>query len=361
MQKDKTANFIITMKTQAPSGTARKTPAKNTILLIITALALCAAPGPRAEELCNCMTTWIGTTGDWFMPANWTDNRLPSCGGSVCYPLAGSTQAFISNTGMAQITSQTQTAYACALFLGRYSADSGRLSVDHGTLNMCGELDVGTEGRGRMTITNGGIASTASAGASIAFSTGSHGSVTVDGANSQLIGTGPIYVGGSTNGAGGDGLLTVTNSATVTATNVHVYSSGTLTGNSTVSTTSGTTIEGTIAPSGTPPNDRITISSGDLTFGTAALMQCNVVPAGADNVYVSNGTASLSGKLSVSMSMSATFTPGTTYTLLHANGGLAGTSFSSVSITFPTGQNFTPIIQYDYPNKNVNLYLEPNT
>jgi T5SS/PEP-CTERM-associated repeat protein len=258
--------------------------------------------------------------------------------------LLGGAQGFIGNGGTAQITSQTQTAYACALFLGRYSGNSGRVSVNHGTLNMCGELDVGTDGRGGMTITNGGIASTASAGAAIAFSQFSHGSVTVDGVNSQLTGIGPIYVGGSTNGAGGDGLLTVTNSATVTAPNIRVYTSGTLTGNSTVTTTTGTTVEGTLEPS----SGRLTIGGNLIFSGNGALMECNVVPASADNVYVSGGAATLTGRLKVTMT--GTFTAGTTYTLLHADGGLGGTQFLSVSITYPTNQCFTPVVTYDTNN-----------
>jgi hypothetical protein len=220
---------------------------------------------------------------------------------------------------------------------------------------MCGEIFVGSNGRGGLTITNGGVVNMASAGASIASFAGSHGSVTVDGVNqdgtkSQLAGSGPIYLGGTIDGPGGDGLLTVTNSATVTATNIHVYPSGTLTGNSTVTvtTTSGTTVEGTLEPS----SGRLTIGGNLTFFGTAPVMQSNVVPASADNVYVSSGAATLTGKLKVRMT--GTFTPGTTYTLLHCDSPRNGT-FSSVSITYPTDQCFTPVITYDANNVYLNL------
>jgi hypothetical protein len=147
-------------------------------------------------------------------------------------------------------------------------------------------------------------------------------------------------------------LIDVTNSASVTATSVHVYASGTLTGNSTVTTTSGTTVEGTLEPS----SGRLTVG-GDLTFfGIAPVMQSNVVPASADNVYVSGGAAALTGRLKVRMT--GTFTPGTTYTLLHADGGLGNTQFSSVSINYPTNQCFTPVVTYDV--NNVYLYLQAN-
>lgn len=118
-----------------------------------------------------------------------------------------------------------------------------------------------------------------------------------------------------------------------------MYSSGTLTGNGTFSTTNGTTtIEGTLSPSGT-----LTIS-GNISFGTFGTMQSNVVPSSADNVHVTAG-ASLDGRLSVTMT--GTFTPGARYILLTADGGLNQTRFSSVSIKFPTGQGFSPQINYD--------------
>jgi len=124
-----------------------------------------------------------------------------------------------------------------------------------------------------------------------------------------------------------------------------------VTGNGTVSTTSGpTTIEGTLEPS----SGTLTID-GNLTFLTSGsitpLMLSNVVPASADNVDVS-GAATLTGKLKVRMT--GTFTPGTTYTLLHADTVLNGT-FSSVSITYPTNQCFTPMITYDANNVILNL------
>jgi hypothetical protein len=136
-----------------------------------------------------------------------------------------------------------------------------------------------------------------------------------------------------------------------------VWKSGTVTGNGTVSTTNGpTTIEGTLEPS----SGTLTIG-GNLTFITSGsnspLMLSNVVPASADNVYVSGGAASLTGRLKVRMT--GTFTAGMTYTLLHCDGALTG-SFSSVSINYPTNQCFTPVITYDYVGNNVYLYLQAN-
>jgi hypothetical protein len=54
-------------------------------------------------------------------------------------------------------------------------------------------------------------------------------------------------------------------------------------------------------------------------------MQCNVVPTNSGNDAHVTGAATLTGKLSVTMT--GTFTCGTTYTLLHADNGL-GVPFS---------------------------------
>jgi hypothetical protein len=104
-----------------------------------------------------------------------------------------------------------------------------------------------------------------------------------------VIGAG-VGVGGTGGSVGGTALLTVTNQAQVSADNVHVWKSGTLTGNGTVTTTNGpTTVDGTLAPSGT-----LTIN-GNLTFGSiAANMRCNVSSTSVDNSQVS-GRALLNG------------------------------------------------------------------
>ena len=150
------------------------------------------------------------------------------------------------------------------------------------------------------------------------------------------------FVGGTENGFGGTALLSITNGGLVRVQNnvaqpaVTVAPSGTLTGNGTVDTTNSetptTNVQGTLEPSG----GRLTISSGNLSFsGSAPLMVSKVTPTSQDNVYVSPGAATLTGKLKVSMS--GTFTPGTTYTLLYAHGDLGNTKFQSYSISLTNG------------------------
>jgi hypothetical protein len=324
------------MKTKSPSQITRELTKKSPIFVTVAALVLCASPAIALAESCIGEADWTVASGSWFNGNNWSGGSIPS----------SSTRAQISNGGTATIGSTG--AVSCDLTMPASATQSGRLVVDHGGLDIAFDAAVGGYGRGVLIITNGGTVSALAA--TIAATSGSVGTVSVDG-GSFTVGTG-FYVGGDAGGSGGTGLLTITNSATVTAASAYVWNSGTLTGNGTVTTTSGTTVEGTLEPS----SGRLSIA-GNLTFnGNAALMLSNVVPASADNVYVSGGRALLTGKLKVRMT--GTFTPGTTYTLLHADNGLNGTQFSSYSINYPTNQCFTPVVTYDA--SNVYLYLQPN-
>ena len=153
-----------------------------------------------------------------------------------------------------------------------------------------------------------------------------------------------IYVGGTNTGAGGFGLLSITNGGAVNAASVYVWKSGTLTGNGTVSTTNGTTIEGTVSPS----SGTLTIG-GDLFLKGGATTQCNVTPQDnptSPHVSVS-GQMSLDGRLSVTMTGDFSSVP-TRHTLLHANSvDPDHRFFFSMSIKYPTDQGWSPKITYD--------------
>jgi hypothetical protein len=126
-----------------------------------------------------------------------------------------------------------------------------------------------------------------------------------------------------------------------------VWKSGTLTGNSTVSTPNGgtTTLEGTLAPNWT-----LTIN-GDLTFANpSALMQCTVTSANLGSIDAEvSGAASLNGKLSVTVNSAGDFT------LLHADGGIGTTPFSSYSFIY--NGCFFASIEYDRTHGNVILHV----
>ena len=225
-----------------------------------------------------------------------------------------------------------------------------------GSLTVANEVEVGGHGKGSLTVTNGG---TVSAGvltiAALQNVSGSpsNGTVTVD-SGTFTVQT-RADVGGDNLNPGGIALLKVTNGGTVTVTAGYfrVYSSGTLTGNGSVSTTSGTTVEGTISRT----TGTLTIG-GNLGLTSTAATQCSLTPQDVNTINVSvSGTTSLNGRLSVTLT--GTFTPGTQFTLLQSTGTLTGAFSGGVSITSPTNQCFTPQITYDYVGNHVYLYLFP--
>ena len=147
---------------------------------------------------------------------------------------------------------------------------------------------------------------------------------------------------------------------------VQVGLSGTLTGNGLfilggpTQSSETTSVLGTLAPAGA-----LTIA-GNLALTSTATTMCNVTPQASDNVQVVQqyqgrtgggfwGHATLGGRLSVIMT--GTFTPATTFTLLHADAGRLGT-FTSISIAYSPVPTYTPVITYDA--NNVYLYLRPN-
>jgi len=232
-------------------------------------------------------------------------------------------------------------------------------SAGFGDLDVGEAVFVGKGGAGKLTITQGIVNS---ASASIASLAGqiwvSSGSATVDGGGSHWIISGEADVGGTTSAAGGTGLLTVTNSGTVTAANVHVWDSGTLTGNGTVSTTNGTTVDGTLSPRG--GNGTLTFD-GDLQLTGGASTQCNVTPqdpSTTPQVSVS-AQVSLGGRLSVTMTGDFSSAP-TRFTLLYADTfDVNHITFDKTSITYPTGQGcWYPVITYDYTSGHVSVYLD---
>ncbi len=321
------------MKNKSASQTARKL-ARNVILLATTALALSASSTLAADA------TWIDGISTWGDPDNWDTHRVPDSG----------TNAFINNGGTAQISADAPMAEALSLTLGLNAGESGTVQVSPGfsDLSVGGAIFVGKRGKGNLTCTFG---TTTSATASIASLTGgslppSNGSATIDGTSTRWIISGRCDVGGYNDIPGGVALLSVTNGGTVnvTAGNLRVYGSGTLTGNGTVTTTGGTSIDGTLEPRGT-----LTIG-GDVTFtSSSASMQYNVSQSSWDRVEVS-GTARLNGRLSVTITGTATGD----FPLLHTSSLLL--SFSSFSVTY-TGC-LAPSIVYDYVNGYVYLHVE---
>jgi hypothetical protein len=311
-----------------------------------------------------------------------------------------SVDASIDNGGTAQINHQVNNSNAAAksLILGTNQGNSGTVTIDgtnYGALEVrsdCSGLNpgadvyVGKHGSGKVTLTNGAfILSSHGYIAAEANSTlpTSNGSVKLSGQNpfglanwllagDQCTGDAELFVGGTATNAGGTALLDVRDGATVEVESsvgghpdVQVGLSGTLTGNGLfilggpTSLSETTSVLGTLAPAGA-----LTIA-GNLALTSTATTMCNVTPQAWDSVQVVQqygnrtdggwGHATVDGRLSVILT--GTFTPATTFTLLHADAGRLGT-FHSSSIKYnPSAQCFTPIITYDA--NNVYLYLEP--
>ena len=329
-------------------------------------------------------TYWIGGTGDWFTPGNWS-----GCGPNI------TDDAHINNTGQAQIaptpapTGTPPPAVANSLYLGDSQGDSGGVTVagDLAILDvfdgLCrGTFYIGNSGSGGLSITNGGIVR--SRYAYIAAAPKSHGNVTVKGTGSNSQSQWNLF-GSAGNGCpgsglfigctapcsdlgnsyiGGTALVNVESPALISvrnfadATSVAVGLSGTLTGNGSLEALGYTpasqtaTVYGTLAPALALAPPVLTIV-GNLQLERQANTVFNVtpqIPQTLAQVAVvtipggGGGIATLDGKVSVTMT--GTFTP---FTLLHADVATVG-SFFTESIKFPSGQDFAPEITYDANN-----------
>ena len=231
---------------------------------------------------------------------------------------------------------------------GTNSQSSATIDGANSLWNNFRGLYVGFNGQGTLTITNGGQMTNGTF-ANVGFSVGATGTLNVSGAGSLFSTGGALSIGGNAGGGGGTGLLHLNSGGTVSAATLNIWEPGTLTGTGSITNSTTTTIQGTLAPEQT-----ISIA-GNVTFGPTASTTVIVTPPGGGNVTV-QGTVALSGQLGVTLS-GGPFTPGTQYILLQAGGGLNSTTFSSVSIDFPPGQGFTPHVTYDADH--VYLHLEP--
>jgi hypothetical protein len=115
---------------------------KSAVLLGLAVFAL-STSSVSAQAQCLQSTTWRGSTGSWFTPANWT-NGVPS---SI-------TQASINNGGTAQVNNANLIANACTLTLGQNAGNSGTVLLDAsaggGTLTVADFVIVGSSGSGTL-------------------------------------------------------------------------------------------------------------------------------------------------------------------------------------------------------------------
>jgi T5SS/PEP-CTERM-associated repeat protein len=353
-----------------------KSVAPSLLTGLLVALTFAASSSPARAD-----TTWAAALGgDWLTSMNWS-NGVPGT----------STDASINNGTTAVV--DKQWAVARKLTLGAATGDSGPLLVDGtgafdgvltvGPCSICdgtvveGSFYVGREGEGSVSIVNGGVVYSKGY-AYIAPEVGASGTVTVDGADStwQVGSTdnqayyGKLLVGADQGSPdGGTAILSVTNGGSVIVTNgfasstgVTVGSSGTLTGNGSLTVSAGsfvsrlTNVFGTLAPSGGTLQ-----LNGNLSLSSGALTLCTVTPSVVDRIDVlgtgTTGAVSLDGRLTVIVN--GTLTPGPNcslrITLLHADGGRGSTLFNSVSVVNTGSQKFNSQISYDANNVYLDL------
>jgi T5SS/PEP-CTERM-associated repeat protein/autotransporter-associated beta strand protein len=180
------------MTSQRLSHTARTGSTRPWQAALI--VALLSLPGIGFSQ-----TVWTGGAGDWFAAGNWSDG-VPG----------PATQARISNSGTAEITSSG--AAAQSLFLGFDVPDFGNLTASGaGTLTVAADLSVGYGGTGALHIADGATVSANSSqiGYTIFSETGVRGDAIVDGAGSTWNNAFELYVGYGT------GTLSITNGGTV--------------------------------------------------------------------------------------------------------------------------------------------------
>ncbi len=105
------------------------------------------------------------------------------------------------------------------LTLAAFAGTTGTVTVDGGTVTTGGNLAVGQSGTGELTVTNGGTVS--SSHGIIGGNSGTQGSASISGTNSNWTSSGNVYVGNV-----GNGSLTVSNGGTVSSVGGYVGTSG---------------------------------------------------------------------------------------------------------------------------------------
>ncbi|WP_454619123.1 autotransporter domain-containing protein [Bradyrhizobium cenepequi] len=258
-------------------------------------------------------------------------------------------------TGLTTITTSGRTTFA-----GNSTAGNARLVTEAGGVV---DLSASTGPTGDRRLAAGSIegAGLYRLGAN-AFTVGSNNLSTVVG--------GTIADGGASGGAGasltkiGTGTLTLNGQSTYTgATTVNAgklvvgddsHTSASLASVATVNS-GGTlggigTIAGLTAASGgivAPGNSIGTLNvAGNVNFAAGSIYQVEANAAGQSDRIVATGTATLGGGSVLALAQNGTYAPQTTYTILAANGGVAG-SFADVtsSLVF-----LTPTLGYDANN-----------
>ncbi|MDN0092777.1 autotransporter outer membrane beta-barrel domain-containing protein [Yersinia rohdei] len=177
-----------------------------------------------------------------------------------------------------------------ATYIGFATGSTGNLNVSGvgSQLVNGGELFIGNDGEGSVTVSNGG--SLSSVGSYIGFASGSKGSVLITGANTNWTNAGEIHLGEN----GGNAALTINNSGAVQTNSLTIANDIT----STAALNIGSAVGATATSAGYIDTPLITLGSGDgsIVFNhTDSDYQFNSAIAGSGKVAVYSGTTVLNG------------------------------------------------------------------
>jgi T5SS/PEP-CTERM-associated repeat protein len=247
-----------------------------------------------------------------------TDQGIVNTGSTVIGQDPGSTGMIVVdggtvNTGSAVI-GQDPGSNGMVVITG-----AGSIATDTGS------AVIGDGGSGTLMITNGGKGSDTNA--TVGDQAGSSGTVMVDGSGSQWTNTGSLDVGPA-----GSGLVDVSDGGIIVADDgTTIGPNGILTGNSTI-TTPILINNGTVAPSGPDDTPGTLTLNGNYQQGPGGVLDTEIggpQPSQADQVKVT-GSAKLDGTLDITSLNNYHPSPGNSYELISANGGLSG-QFSNIA------------------------------
>lgn len=243
----------------------------------------------------------------------------------------------ISGAGAVQILSGAVTLTADNTYTGGTTI-AGGATLQLGSSGMTGGVTGNVDNNGTLVFnrSNDVIFAGALSGAGTLRQSGS-GRTELSGASSTFAGTAVIAAGTlAVNGRLGG--------------TVDVLTAGRLQGTGTVGST---TVSGTVAPGNSIGTLNV---AGNIVFNAGSVYEVEVNPAGQADRIVASGTATINGGTVSVLAGGGDYRPETSYLILHADGGIAGTDrFGDVTSNFAF---LDPSLSYDA--NNVFLQLRRN-
>ncbi|WP_448091824.1 autotransporter outer membrane beta-barrel domain-containing protein [Pseudomonas lini] len=265
-------------------------------------------------------SVWNVSSGDWTTAANWSGG-IPTAGTltiignggtatlGVASAATGATgQLIVGHTVSGTLIEQNgSTLTSTSAILGNVSGVTGTMTVtgsstwtNTGTMVLANS---GTGTSGTLTIANGGVVNNTSNFILLGVGTGTTGTISVDGSGSTLT-AGTIYIAQA-----GTGKLTVTNSATVTASSLTF---GLSTGTGTLAIASGGKVTDTgnaILGNAASSTAIVTVDGSGSSFSVGSTLVVGSAASSTGSVSVTNGaTATVSGNVDLADNASATGT-----------------------------------------------------